>query len=127
MACYPGVVSRIGKKTRNGGESFQEQARHREWIVTQGWPVGSAKIGTVAKVFKNWGKRENGALPRGGQSERNSGDGFTLVHYFHPAGPLDSLTDPYVDRVYYTTQILRKTCSENMKLHIPHTLEIERN
>lgn len=31
MACYPGVVSRIGKKkTRNGGESFQEQARHRE-------------------------------------------------------------------------------------------------
>ena len=115
------------KKTRNGGESFQEQARHREWIVTQGWPVGSAKIGTVAKVFKNWGKREKGALPRGGQSERNSGDGFTLVHYFHPAGPLDSLTDPYVDRVYYTTQILRRTCGENMKLHIPHTLEIERN
>ena len=39
------------KKTRNGGESFQEQARHREWVVTQGWPVGSAKIGTVATVL----------------------------------------------------------------------------
>ena len=25
-------------------ESFQEQAREREWRVTQGWPVGSAKI-----------------------------------------------------------------------------------
>ena len=97
MGCYPGVASRIGKN-RNGGESFQELGKEREWGVTQG-----------------------------GQSERNSGDGFTLVHYFHPAGPLDSLTDPYVDRVYYTTQILRKTCSENMKLHIPHTLEIERN
>ena len=55
-----------GKKTGNGGESFQEQARHREWVFTQGWPVGSAKIGTVAKVFKNWGKRENGASHRGG-------------------------------------------------------------
>ena len=30
MACYSGVVSRIGKEKRNGGESFQEQARHRE-------------------------------------------------------------------------------------------------
>lgn len=58
---------------------------------------------------------------------RNGGDGFILVHYFYPAGPLDLLTDPYVDRVNYTTQILRRTCGENMKLHIPHTLEIEGN
>ena len=126
MGFYPGVASRIGKN-RNGGESFQELGKERKWGVTQGRLVGSAKIGTVAKVLKNWGKRENGALPRGGQSERNSGDGFILVHYFHPAGLLDSLTDRYVDRVYYTTQILRRTCGENMKLHIPHTLEIERN
>ena len=41
MACYPGVVSRMGKK--------QE---------------------TVAKVFKNRRDIENGFLPRGGQSDR---------------------------------------------------------
>lgn len=70
--------------------------------------------------------RHPGAVSRIGK-KRNSGDGFILIHYFYQAGPLDSLTDPYVDRVYYTTLILRKTCSENTKLHIPHTLEIERN
>ena len=77
------------KKTRNGGESFQEQARHREWVVTQGWPVGSAKIGTVAKVFKNWGKRENGALPRG---VSRKGTVATVLHLSIIFIPRDLLT-----------------------------------
>ena len=52
-------------------ESFQEQAREREWRVTQGWSVGSEKKQeTVAKVFKNRRDIENGLLPRGGQSDR---------------------------------------------------------
>lgn len=54
-------------------ESFQEQAREREWRVTQGWSVGSGKKKkqeTVAKVFKNRRDIENGLLPRGGQSDR---------------------------------------------------------
>ena len=42
MACYPGVVSRIGKKKQE----------------------------TVAKVFKKRRDRENGVLPRGGHSDR---------------------------------------------------------
>ena len=74
------------KKTRNGGESFQEQARHREWVVTQGWPVGSAKIGTVAKVFKNWGKRENGALPRGGSVGKQQWRRFYTCPLFSSRG-----------------------------------------
>ena len=92
------MASRIGKN-RNGGESFQELGKEREWGVTQGRSVGSEKKGTVATFILF----------------------LTVLYYFCPAGPLDSLTDPYVDRVYYTTQILRRTCSENMKLHIPHT------
>lgn len=52
-------------------ESFQEQAREREWRVTQGWSAGSEKKQeTVAKVFKNRRDIENGLLPRGGQSDR---------------------------------------------------------
>lgn len=79
MACYPGVVSRIAKKqemvakvfknrrdiengllarggrrigkNRNGGESFQELGKEREWGVTQGRLVGSEKKGTVATVL----------------------------------------------------------------------------
>ena len=52
-------------------ESFQEQAREREWRVTQGWSVGSEKKQeTVAKVFKNRRDIENRLLPRGGQSDR---------------------------------------------------------
>lgn len=75
MGYYPGVASRIGKNW-NGGESFQELGKEREWGVTQGRSVGSEK-------------------------KRNSGDGFILVHYFYPAGPLDSLTDPYIDSVLH--------------------------
>ena len=50
MGCYPGVASRIGKN-RNGGESFQELGKEREWGVTQGRLVGSEKKGTVATVL----------------------------------------------------------------------------
>lgn len=97
-------------------ESFQEQARHREWVVTQGWPVGSAKIGTVGKVFKNWGKRENGASPRGGWSDRKKKEQWRRFY-----------TCPLFLSRGTSSQILRRTCGENMKLHILHTLEIERN
>ena len=38
MGCYPGVASRIGKN-RNGGESFEEMGKEREWSVTQGGSV----------------------------------------------------------------------------------------
>lgn len=52
-------------------ERFQEQAREREWRVTQGWSVGSEKKQeTVAKGFKNRRDIGNGLLPRGGQSDR---------------------------------------------------------
>lgn len=54
-------------------ESFQEQAREREWRVTQGWSVGSGKKKkqeTVAKVFKNRRDIENRLLPSVGQSDR---------------------------------------------------------
>ena len=52
-------------------ESFQEQAREREWRVTQGWSVGSEKKQeTVAKVFKNRRDIENRLLPSVGHSDR---------------------------------------------------------
>lgn len=72
MGCYPGVASRIGKN-RNGGESFQELGKEREWGVTQGRLVGSEK-------------------------KRNSGDAFILVHYFYPAEPLRRFCEEHVVR-----------------------------
>ena len=39
MGRHTGAVSRIGKN-RNGGESFEELGKEREWGVTQGGSVG---------------------------------------------------------------------------------------